>query len=57
VAIQDIFSGAWTAIKGIVVGGFTVLRGVVKIIGGLFKGDFHQVWDGIKTSSAAASPP
>jgi TP901 family phage tail tape measure protein len=47
--IKDVFSGAWTAIKGIVKGGFDVLRGIVKVIGGLFKGDFRQVWDGIKT--------
>jgi TP901 family phage tail tape measure protein len=48
-AIKDIFSGAWKAIKGIVTGNFQVLRGIVQIIGGLFKGDFHQVWEGIKT--------
>jgi SLT domain-containing protein len=30
-----------------------MLRGIVQIIGGLFKGDFHQVWEGIKTSSTA----
>ena len=46
--IKGVFSGAWTAIKGIVTAEFGVLRGIVKIIGGLFKGDFGQIWDGIK---------
>lgn len=47
--IEGIFSAAWIVLKGYVVGGFTVLRGIVTVIGGLFKGDFGQVWDGIKT--------
>jgi hypothetical protein len=47
--IEGIFSAAWAAIKGIVEGGLKVIRGVILIIGGLFKGDFGQIWDGIKT--------
>ena len=46
--VRAIFSGAWIALKGIVTGGLTAMRGVIKIIGGIFKGDFGQIWDGIK---------
>jgi hypothetical protein len=46
--VKGVFRGAWTALKAIVEGGLQVVRGVIKIIGGLFKGDFGQIWDGIK---------
>ena len=46
--VKAIFSGAWIALKAIVTGGLQVMRGVIRIIGGVFKGDFGQIWDGIK---------
>jgi hypothetical protein len=48
VLIRSVFTAGFNAVKGIVTGGFQVLRGVVKILGGLFKGDFGQMWNGVK---------
>lgn len=46
--VRAVFKGAWTALRGIVEGGIQEISGVIKIVGGIFKGDFGQIWDGIK---------
>ena len=46
--IKAIFQGAWIALKAVVTGGLQAVHGVIQVIGGIFKGDFGQIWDGIK---------
>jgi TP901 family phage tail tape measure protein len=46
--IGAVVRGAFSALKAIVQGGLQVVHGVIQIFGGIFKGDFGQIWDGIK---------
>jgi TP901 family phage tail tape measure protein len=46
---KAVFTSAFQAIRGIVTGGLQAIRGVILVFGGLFKGDFTQIWTGVKT--------
>jgi hypothetical protein len=46
--VKAVFGGAFTAIKGITLGFGQALHGVIEIIGGILKGDFGQIWNGVK---------
>lgn len=56
---RDIVTGAWDAVKGVVMvfvdffkgplkAAFDIISGVVKTIAGLLRGDFSAAWDGVK---------
>lgn len=46
--IRAVLKGAWEYIAATVRNGLQVVRGVINVIGGLLKGDWGRVWEGIK---------
>lgn len=48
--IQAVFAGVMQIISG----AFTVIRGIFQVLGGLLKGDWSMVWDGIKNILSGA---
>lgn len=38
----------WTNVRGIIQGGLNIILGIIRIFTGLFTGDFHKMWQGVK---------
>jgi SLT domain-containing protein/phage-related protein len=46
--VLGLIKSIWNSIKGVINGALNVIMGLVKIFTGLFTGDFHKMWEGIK---------
>ena len=46
--IKSIIVGVWNNIKGVITGALNVIMGIVKVFSGLFTGNWHKMWEGIK---------
>lgn len=46
--IVTVTRSAWQTIRKVIIGALTIVRGVVKVVSGLIKGDWGKVWSGIK---------
>jgi hypothetical protein len=46
--LKPIVTAAWEGVKQAFMGAITVIGGLVKVITGIFRGDFGRMWSGIK---------
>jgi len=46
--VLGLIKNIWNSIKGVINGALTAIMGLVKIFTGLFTGDFHKMWEGVK---------
>jgi len=47
-ALVHVLKAAWELIKGVIGGALQIIEGIIQVFVGLFTGDWHQMWLGIK---------
>lgn len=46
--VLALIKSVWGNIRGVIDGGLNAIMGLIKIFAGLFTGNFHKMWEGIK---------
>lgn len=44
----QLIKSVWSNIRGVIDGALKIIMGLAKVFAGLFTGDFHKMWEGIK---------